>query len=113
DHHVGSAGQLEDETGALGLLEVDRDAALVPVHRRVDGAHAVSTAAELAKVVASPGALDLHHVGAEVAEQSGAVGAGDDPGEVEDVDAVKNCSGPPDRGSLRSSRSPRGCLSAR
>ena len=36
--------------------------------------------------IAGPGALDLEHVGAVVGEHLGAVGPGDVPGEVEDVE---------------------------
>ena len=53
------------------------------------GAHAAAVP-RIAQVVAAPGPLDLDDVGAEVGEQHGAVGAGDDPREVEDPDAVEH-----------------------
>src|SRR5262249_10700994 len=69
------------------------DAALVAVHPGEDGAHA-PVAAEGAEVVAAPGALDLDHVGSQVAQEHRAVRAGDDAREVEDADSLENASGP-------------------
>ncbi len=81
--------ELEGELRALRMLELEGDAALVPVHRGEDGAHP-AVAAERTQVVAAAGALELDHVGAEVPEQHRAVGTGDDPGEVEDADSFEH-----------------------
>ena len=89
DDHVGAPGQLEDEPCALGLLQIDRDPALVAVHRREGGAH-LAVAPEGAHVVAAAGPLDLDHVGAQVAQEGRRVGPRDHAGEIEDADALEH-----------------------
>lgn len=61
--------EVAQETHAVGLLQVEHDAALATVHvgpQRPDAAHAV---AQQSHAVAASGLLHLHHVGAEVGEQ--------------------------------------------
>ncbi len=89
DDHVGAARELEGQPGAVGLLEIDRDAPLVAVDRRERGAH-LAVAAQRAQVVATAGPLQLDHVGAQVAQEGRAVGPGDDAGEIEDPDALEH-----------------------
>jgi hypothetical protein len=70
------------------MLQVDGDAALVAVDRGEAQGHAVLAIAEVAHVIAAARSLHLDDVGAEVGEHHRAVGAGDDPGQVEDADAL-------------------------
>ena len=77
DDDVRAPRELEHEPGTLGVLEVHRDPALVPVDRGERGAHAVT--APCAQVVAPSRALDLDGVGAEVGHECRAVRSGDDP----------------------------------
>jgi hypothetical protein len=89
DDHVRPPRQLEGQPRALGLLQIHRDPALVAVHRRERRAHP-AVAAQRAQVVAAAGPLQLDDVGAQVAQQGRAIGAGDDAGEVEDADALEH-----------------------
>ena len=90
--HVGVAGQVMDDLLALGRLQIDRDAALVPVPCLEHAALAFDEGPPVASVVAA-GRFDLEDVGAHVAEQHGAVGTGDEAREVEDPDAVQRAVG--------------------
>ena len=78
---------------ALGALEVERDAALVAVHRAIERRHGSGTVAEVARVVARPRVLDLDDVGAEVGEVERADRPGQQAREVEDAHAGKRSSG--------------------
>src|SRR5215470_20691 len=71
------------------MLKIEGDAALVAVDGRERGAHPV-LAAQVAQVVAEGRPLHLDHVGAQIGEEGGAVGARDDAGEVEDADAFEH-----------------------
>src|SRR5262249_41690779 len=84
DHHVGAPGELESHPGAVRVLEVERQRALVSIHRREDRAHPV-LATPVAKVVAAAGTLDLDDVGAEIAEQERTIRPGHDAREIEDA----------------------------
>jgi hypothetical protein len=87
DDHVGPAGQLEGDVLALRMLQVDGHPALVAVAGREDGAHPLAPA-QPAHVVAAPRALHLDDVGAQIAQEHGRVGAGDDAREVENAQAL-------------------------
>ena len=89
DDHVRAPRQVEGEPGALGLLQIHRDPALVAIDRREGRAHPAA-AAESAQVVAAAGPLQLDDVGAQVAQQGRAVGPGDDAREIEDADALEH-----------------------
>jgi hypothetical protein len=75
DDDVGAAGKLEHELRSLGLLQIDGDTTLVAIDRGERRAHAAAT--PRAQVVAAPRPLDLHHVGAEIGHERGAVRTGD------------------------------------
>src|SRR5216683_1300174 len=88
DEHVGHAAEVGDHPAALRVAQVDRHALLA----RVDadevgglvGAPRLDLEVVLAHVVAVAGPLDLDDPRAQVREQAGAVGAGQDAGEIED-----------------------------
>src|SRR4030095_2330580 len=90
ENDVGAARQLDDDLQPLGVLQVDCDRALVAIDRGEAQAHAVLAGAEVAHVVPAARALHLDDVGAEVGQHRGAVGTGDDPGEVEDANALEH-----------------------
>ena len=97
DQHVGRLGQLEQGLAAPLLLQVEADRALVAVQREVDRRAGAERRVLLgavvgrrpAHVVALAGVLDLDHVGAEVGEQQRAEAAGEQAGEVEDLDVLQ------------------------
>ena len=106
DHHVGAGHQATDDLAGGLAAQVERQAALVGVvdleqavgvGRRLDVGRVERQPAEQAEVL---GRLQADDVGAEVGEQLGAVGAGPDPGEVADADALEGalrCAGRPGR----------------
>jgi len=91
---------LDDDIGSLdeplecrlprGMLEVEGDAALVPVDREVVRRHAVLVRGRPApRLVAGPRLLDLDDLGAVVGEHERAVRTGERPGQVDDADAMQ------------------------
>ena len=72
------------ERDVVGVLEVERDRALVAVDAEVVGRDAVAHRRHPGAGVVAGRALDLDHLGAEVGEQHRGVGPGEDPGEVGD-----------------------------
>ena len=71
----------------FGALQVEREAALVAVDAEEVRAPAVADERPpRPRIVAGLGFLDLDHVGAHVAEQHRAERAGEDPGEVDDLE---------------------------
>ena len=76
-----------------GLRRSSEGALLAAVDGEEVGAFAVDVGAGGAGDVAVGGALDLDDFGAEVAEDHGGVGPGEDPGEVEDADAFEGAGG--------------------
>ena len=68
----------------VGVLEVERDRALVAVDAEVVRRDAVAHRRLPGAGVVAGRRLDLDHLGAEVGEQHRGVGAGQDPGEVGD-----------------------------
>ena len=90
DDDVGAGREALGQREVAGVLEVERDRALVAVQPEVvRRALVVPGRSPLARVVAAVGALDLHDVGAEVAERHRAQRAGEHAGEVRDEDAVQ------------------------
>ena len=81
---------MHEVTTSLGL-EVDGEAALVPVDGEEVGADAVCRPrwAPGAQIVARARPLDLDDVGAEVAQDHRSEGARKDPRQVEDPDSVQ------------------------
>ena len=91
--HVASRQQPADQRLALGGGDVDRDRTLVAIGAEIVGAlgrGAVTPLdvgrSPLARVVAGARSLDLHHVGAEIAQELGAGRTRQNPGEVQDPD---------------------------
>ena len=82
------ARQVEQQREAAGIREIQRHAFLACVHAGEVGALVVSAGLDLMRarrmVVALDRALDLDDARAEVRQQAGAVGAGEDAGQVED-----------------------------
>ena len=75
---------------AVRRLEVERHAALVAVEEQVGGGLAIPVGRPGARLVAGAGVLHLDDVGAEIAEEGPAPGAGDDAGEIDHADAVES-----------------------
>lgn len=95
DEHVGAPEQPEEDVPPLGAVDVEGHPALVGVQEREQAASlgVRLVAGERTPVpgpVAGPGALDLDHVGAEVGEELGAVGSGDEVPELNDPDVVQS-----------------------
>jgi hypothetical protein len=95
DQHVGLGRQLAQQLLALGVLEVEAHALLVPVVLREVAAAGITALGvaqarrEAAHVVGIARVLDLDHPRAEVGEHLRAVGAGHHAGDVDDGDAVQ------------------------
>ena len=91
DDDVGHLRQVVHDRLALGLREIDADALLAGIDSGEIAALVAAAGLELqivaAHLVALAGPLDLDHAGAQVAEQPGAVGSGQDAGQIQDGDA--------------------------
>ena len=88
DQHVGAAGEVPDCVDAVGRLEIDRDRALVPVQRQVVGGVVLHERwSPVAGVITVAGALDLDHVGAQIAQDLGRERSREHPRKVEDPEA--------------------------
>lgn len=89
DHDLGLRGQAARHGETVEGLEIDDDAALVAVDghegRRLTG----QMGSARAHLVAVTGPLDLDDIGAEVAEEHGAVRPGELTGEIENTQAVE------------------------
>ena len=87
---VGLGGQALQQRRALGPAQVEGDRLLVALFREPGIAvAALAGGAELAQRVALAGLLDLDDLGAELAEDGGGEGPGDEGREVDDADAVE------------------------
>ena len=87
DDDIGLLDEPLEDLRAIGMLEVDRDAALVPVDREVVGGHAIHVGRRPGpRLVADARQLHLDHVGAVVREHEGAIGTGERSGEVHHAD---------------------------
>ncbi len=87
DQHVEARQQPQQQRLAFGLAQVERDRALVAVHRLPQERLAVLVGRQGAQRVAAAGKLHLEHVRAEIAEQGRGEWSGDDVGNVEDPKA--------------------------
>jgi hypothetical protein len=96
--HVGLGGEAADQRRALGPGNVDRGGALVAVGAEVIGAFpgVVAAIGQLqerrppgAGIVAAPRLLHLEHVSAEIGENLGRPGSGEDPRKVQHLDPVE------------------------
>src|SRR5918998_3786403 len=93
DEHVGPADHVLQLLQIFRGLEVQHHRLLVPVHREeVRGFPLYERWSPAAAVVALPGALDLHHLGAGVGQHHGGVGTSQRPGEVHDSYAGERAS---------------------
>jgi hypothetical protein len=86
DDEVGADGEAPRQVLPARVVQVDHDAPLAAHERAREAAAAVAE-------VGAAAVLDPDHVGAEVGEDARRDGAGDDPGEVEDADAVERAAG--------------------
>ena len=94
DQHVGALAERARELAVAVVREVERDRALVAVEPEVVGRIvAVPRRAPGARVVAAAGALDLDHVGAEVAERHRRERAREHAREVGDEQPVERSGG--------------------
>jgi hypothetical protein len=89
EHDVAPRGQASEQGPTFLLLEVERHRPLVAGDGRPPEAVAVAGDAPVAHRVADAGRLDLHHVGAVVAEQLPREGTGDEVAELQHPDAVE------------------------
>ena len=94
DQHIRALQQRQDRLPSRLGMQVDLRRALVAVRGEViaalgDGAvrPVGNGRAPLPAVVAVPRPFDLDHVGPEIAQQLRAIGAGQDPGHVQDADS--------------------------
>ncbi len=87
DDDVGAPREGEERPAAARVLEVDRDRALVAVHRPVERACGPAVRAERARIVAGTGVLDLDDVGAQIGEMERAHRPGQQPRQVEHAHA--------------------------
>ena len=91
DEHVGAAHQFVEGFKPLRVLQVDLDAALVAVQRE-EAAAVLALEFEAhgaAGLITHARCFDLDHVGAHVAQQHAAIGAGHDLADVEYADSGK------------------------
>ena len=93
DHDVGLLEQLLEDLAVGVALEVEGDAFLAAVDRGEIGRLAVDEGTVGTGVVATLGRFDLDHPGAHLGHQQGAVGSGQDAGEVDDDDARQGAFG--------------------
>jgi hypothetical protein len=84
EHDVGAGDQPARHVEVVGVLEVQGDRPLVAVDPEEVGRDPVAHRGLPRAGVVALGALDLDHLGAQVAQEHRGVGAGQDPGEVGD-----------------------------
>src|SRR5262249_29590208 len=89
DENVGRPGQPPHQRYTVGSLEVDADAALVPVVDQIACRLPFLVRGPRARFVTDARVLHLDDVGAEVAEQRAAIRTGQHAGEIHDTNAVE------------------------
>ena len=90
DENVCPRNQLVQQSSALRVLEVQREAFLVSVDAQEVRTFAVyKRRTPRTRVVAEPRPLDLDDSGAHVRELHGAVGSGEHPAEIQDGDPLE------------------------
>ncbi len=97
DDQVGVARQPQEDLASLVGLQVEGDAALAAVGHGAGVALPADLGLEATRVVAGDGLLDLDDVRAELGQHHRGVGAGEEPGQVEDAEAVERQHGDPSR----------------
>jgi hypothetical protein len=101
-HRVGAAHHLQQRVAACGVLQVEHDAALAAVELQKQRRHAGVAARRVVARQVALRRLDLDHVGTQVTQGLGGVGAHRDAGQVEDANARERaCSGEPGFGGPR------------
>ena len=87
DDHVGGFGEAQEDLARLGLLEVERERALVAVE--VEEVARFASAGDALGRARGGGLFDLEHIRAPVAELAGGGGSGAGAGQVEDEEVFK------------------------
>ena len=82
-------GKVAQNRLGLRVAEIEGHAPLVAIERHEIGAVAGDLRRKRPRVVAAARSLDLHDIGAEIAEQHAAMRAGNEPGEIEYLDAAE------------------------
>jgi hypothetical protein len=91
EHDVALRGEVEEHRAPVGVREVEGHRAFVAVDgEEVHALAAAEVRAHRTNVVAHAGALDLDHLGPEVAQDHRAEGPGQHAGEVEHADAAEH-----------------------
>ncbi len=89
DQHVGLAGETEEIGAALLALEVEHDALLAAPHVAEEHRGALVGRQDVAAGIALARRLDLDHLGAVIGQRRGEIRPRQEPGEVDDLDALK------------------------
>ncbi len=89
DQHVGLAGQTEEIGAALLALEIEHDALLAAAHVAEEHRGALVGRPDVAAGIALARRLDLDHLGAVIGQRGGEVRPRQEPGEVDDLDALR------------------------
>src|SRR5215510_4973035 len=87
DDHIRALCHLEKQRAAVGVLEIDGDAALVGVEEEEEHCVEPRHLRPVATRLLAPDGLDLDHVGAEPAQELGAGGARFELRQIQDADA--------------------------
>ena len=86
---VGILREAADDGLAFGIFQVDGDGAFVAVDAHEGRAHGGGAAGTRGAIEIALGRLDLDHVGAEIAQDLGGIGAEHDRGEIDDLEAFE------------------------
>jgi hypothetical protein len=94
DHHVRVGGELAGDLLPLLIGKIEGQRALAPIAGQVVGGGIGVVALEIGRtpaagVVADAGAFDLDHLGAQVGQDLGRPGAGEDAAEIEDANVCE------------------------
>ena len=89
DQHVGFAGETEEIGPALLALEVEHDALLAAAHVAEEYRGARVGRQDVTAGIALAGRLDLDHLGAVIGQRGGEIRSRQEPGEIDDLDALK------------------------
>lgn len=92
DDDVGGLGEVEEDVAALLVAVVEGEGLFAPVEH-VKHRHAAEFRRGFAGVVSQERGFDFDHFRAQVGEEAGGVGAGEEAGEVEDAEGVEGSGG--------------------
>jgi hypothetical protein len=90
DQHIGVPRQAEQDVARGGGLQVQHKAALAAVDRGEVGALPVRPERRPEAVFIAARAFPLDHVGAEIGQQLGTVGTGQNAAEIDHPDAIQD-----------------------